>query len=299
MGGQGALDSEALFSKIKEKIKVKERSNPAFRDDRKDWEFQRKRRGYKKWYAIAAVMVLVGCLAFWGAKMDKSEHSMPVQKIEMITKSTSIGQKLQLTLVDGSHVYLNAGSKLIFPRHFDDQVREVYLEGEAFFDVERDEQRPFIVKTPNTTTRVLGTSFVVKESGHLGETKVGVLTGKVKVTNNVMDENSERKLQFTLLPMEAVSYSYVDGSMTKSRVEYDEMFAWKDNIISFKAASFQEVIAVLTKWYGVRFDIRKGFSSSKDFTGRFEHESLDHVLEGLSFTFQFNYRIEKEKILIY
>lgn len=104
MGGQGALDSEALFSKIKEKIKVKERSNPAFRDDRKDWEFQRKRRGYKKWYAIAAVMVLVGCLAFWGAKMDKSEHSMPVQKIEMITKSTSIGQKLQLTLVDGSQI---------------------------------------------------------------------------------------------------------------------------------------------------------------------------------------------------
>ncbi|AWW29207.1 hypothetical protein DN752_03095 [Echinicola strongylocentroti] len=296
-GAEEMVDSKKLFEKIAAQISKEEQAlkNINIAQVRTDRRAKDKKK--KMWYVVAAMISMVAAVSFFILQHGSPKEREKKQQVtpKMVTKTTEYGQKLKLTLADGSHVHLNAGSKLIFPNHFGDTVREVYLEGEAFFDVERDENRPFVVKTPRTVTKVLGTSFVIKELTNSDQTKVGVLTGKVKVSA----QNSGEELSYLLLPMEAVSYSSIEGSMKKNRVQYDEMFAWKDNVISFKAAGFKEVVEVLTKWFGVEFEIRKGFTSRKDFTGKFEQQSLEQILEGLGFTFEFKFRIENNNVIIY
>lgn len=292
-----------------------ERINAHILEEEKDSLIQRKsakiapfihgsvaRPWYKKWFTMAASVGLVIMVSMWWIlfhKESKVEQQKPSLALELVTKTTPYGQKLKLMLADGTHVHLNAGSKLVFPRRFDDGVRSVYLEGEAFFDVSRDENWPFEVKTHHATTQVLGTSFVVRDLPDQKNTKVGVLTGKVKVTEKAGREDAAGEGSFLLLPMEGVAYSAEEGALSKFKFEYDEMFAWKDNVIHFKMASFNEVTGVLTRWFGKEFEVRKGFTSKKDFTGKFDNQSLDHILEGLSFTFGFHYRIEDKKVIIY
>ncbi|GGF41002.1 FecR family protein [Echinicola rosea] len=295
-GAKGMVDSKKLFEKIEEQISKEEQALRNIKIDRVSTVRRGEDKRIKRWYMAAAMIGMLAIVSFLILKQSSMKEETKTEvPVAMVTKTTEYGQKLKLTLADGSHVHLNAGSKLVFPKRFEGAMREVYLEGEAFFDVHRDEKKPFIVKTPHTLTKVLGTSFVVKELTNSDETKVGVLTGKVKVSA----QNSGEELSYFLLPMEAVSYSSVDGSMKKRRVHYDDMFAWKDNVISFKRASFKEVVDVLTKWFGVEFEIRKGFTSKKDFTGKFEPQSLEQILDGLSFTFGFRFQIENNKVTIY
>ncbi|MBD8491286.1 FecR family protein [Echinicola sp. CAU 1574] len=299
------INSELLLEKIKTRIESENSktlgigvsTEPILQETKKI-----NKKWYKGLYRIAGVLSVLFALAFLWFKQinDNDNQEMDTsKKVEMITKSTPLGQKLKITLADGSHVHLNSGSKIVFPRHFKGNKREVQLEGEAFFDVARDEKKPFLVHTQSTTTQVLGTSFVIQDFKERKSTKVGVLTGKVKVTGKSASGDEIEDKSYFLLPMEAVSYYAEDGSMKKCKVSYDDMFAWKDNVISFKSSNFEEVTSVLRRWFGVQFELRKGFSSRKDFTGKFDNQSLDQILEGLSVTFGFKYKIKEDIVIIY
>jgi ferric-dicitrate binding protein FerR (iron transport regulator) len=220
------------------------------------------------------------------------------QSAELIEKQNPKGQKSTFKLEDGTVVKLNAGSKLTFKKVFAGHERKVILEGEAFFDVKRHENRPFIVETKGLTTTVLGTSFNIKSYQEEGKASVAVASGKVKVMKS--HEPSILGNQYILLNKnQMVTYNLSDNSITKNESISEEVFSWKDNIIHFNQTEFNFIVSTLERWYGVEFIIESKKSFAGRFNAKYYDEPLDLILEGLKGEYDFKYRIEEEKVYIY
>lgn len=170
---------------------------------------------------------------------------------EIVTKKTLKGQKLNLFLGDGTEITLNAESSIRFPKIFEGETREVFLEGEAFFDVYPDKERPFIITSDKLQTTVLGTSFNVRSYKDENNISVAVLSGKVKV--KAIDEKQKVIADNLLVPNEMLRFSKKDHGLVKKSVDIDKVLAWKNKTILFEKASFKEIIKELSRWYGVEF----------------------------------------------
>lgn len=228
--------------------------------------------------AASFLILATVALAFYSFNNESNENEIP-----LITKSNPNGFKSTFQFPDGTIVKLNAGSTLKYPEQFNDTKRLVSLEGEAFFDVVRDESRPFIVQSKDISTTVLGTSFNINASDDL--VTVAVATGRVQV------EGGGKKVLLT--PGEMASYR--DNQLSQSTVNLEKRLAWKDNILIFENASLSYVVAELEKWYGIAI---KNDVENKEclFTGRFENENLINVLEALKFSIGINYEKENKKV---
>lgn len=193
------------------------------------------------------------------------------------------------TLPDGTVVELNANSTLKYPSSFSVNERNVYLEGEAFFDVEPDTKRPFKVHSGQLTTTVLGTEFNVKYMPGLGDVEVALVEGKVEVL--VPDEEGGNS-SVTLKPNQWVRYSNIDSQMAVQEGARTKIL-WRDGILEFKENSLLEVASTLENWYGVDIEIEDPSANDMKITGTFENESLEHVLETLNFVAGVEYTLEK------
>ena len=228
---------------------------------------------------------------------EKLSDKVNLAQIEYITKETVPGEKLTLKLNDGSIIRLNSNSKIRFPKIFKGNKREVFMEGEVFFDVHRDESKPFLVHSRDLITSVLGTSFAIKEDTSAQLIEVAVLTGNVKVAR-VADSGNNEEEELYLEPMKAASLNKSNGSFEKIKVEYDKAFAWKDNVLVFQNMNLEEILKKLENWYGVKFIQKRRIQGLKDYSGRFEDQTLEEVLIGLSFTYDFEYEIQESQIII-
>ncbi len=256
-------------------------------EDEKEWIHERN-AGWRSMGKIAAVIILliIGTIAFINQdKIFKGPEEIPEQ-LAAIVKHTENGQKRIINLPDGSKVTLNSASTLEISSDFmQDNSRIVSLKGEAFFEVENMPEKPFLVKTEKITTRVLGTSFNV-EAYQTDKIKVAVNTGKVQVAN------SEGSVD--LVTDEMAIYNEQDGII---KTHFDPMleFGWKDGYLIFDQADFKTMVNKLERWYGVNI-IVKGEMPLDTFSVKYHNESLETVLEGLSFSGNFEYQL-KEKML--
>lgn len=249
-----------------------------------------------KWYGIAAaiaVLVATGITYF-----GKTSPNAPT----LITQRMASGQKGNLTLPDGTKVNLNSDSKLVFPESFAGDTREVVLEGEAFFEVKRNEEKPFLVRTGNLTTKVLGTSFNIKAYGDDKQIAVSVATGKVEVTeqrNASADNGVEAVAKILLTPNEQVVYNEEDRSLTKKEVTAGSIAAWKDGVLFFERTPFGEVVQTLERWYGVNIELENPDLDNCLIRGKHEKQNLSTVLQALQFSMDITYEInEKGSITI-
>lgn len=299
---RGGLD---LLAKIHLKIEEEESLMPYYQKTNEN--YTRERTSAKgrpvKWkigVAVSVVLTILFC-SFWIFSLYQEEKNPQLAENEVpefIVRETKVGEKLKLKLSDGSIILLHSNSKIRFPKSFSPFSREVYLKGEAFFDVQRDEAKPFIVHSRDLITSVLGTSFSIKEDTDGEFSQVAVLTGRVKI-NNSSDLGNNGVNELILEPMNAANFNSGIGEMIKVKIDYDQVFAWKDNVIVFQNVGFQDVINRLENWYGIRFIVNKPIQGAKDYTGRFEDQTLEEVLLGLSFTFDFRFKIEESVISIY
>lgn len=195
-------------------------------------------------------------------------------------------------LPDGSLVKLNANSKIEFPSRFSDTLREVRLIGQAFFDVQRDEKVPFVVKAGDLNVKVLGTSFDVDSRPENLLQKVALLTGKVQVSSL---EGGQEYLN----PLQMISYSKEKQEMVKGMFDPEETTGWKDGIIKFNNTDFREVFKTLEEWYDVEITISEEANFKGGLNGRYENEVLDNVLAGLSYAEGFKYKIENKHVTIF
>ncbi len=246
----------------------------------------------------AVILVFISFLAVMIFQEYKDRANDTNGEVSLIKKQNPIGQKTTFKLSDGTVVKLNAGSKLTYSKEFTGEERRVKLEGEAFFDVKRDESKPFVVETKYLTTIVLGTSFNIRSYPEDGESSVAVASGKVKVMKS-QDINTPGSQYYLLNKNQMVTYNLSENSITKKEEINLDVFAWKDNIILFDGADFNSVINTLKRWYGVEFVIKTKKVFAGRFNAKYEDQPLDLVLEGLKGEYDFDYEIDGKKVYIY
>ena len=241
--------------------------------------------------AVAVVLlVAVGLILNRFHRSDIKQEAIAGAK--EIIKETKSGEKLKTMLPDGTMVYLNAGSQLIYPSFFDDSSRVVKLMGEGYFEIAKDKARPFTVKTASMDITALGTAFCVNVSESNQLDHVALVSGTVLITNT---NNEQIKIDSGY----TVRLSREDYKFSKFDINYLTEVSWKDGTLHFDNSSFNEIVQTLELNYGVRFIKDKPLDKISDtYTGTFKNESLDNVLKVLSFSMNFNYTINGKSVLI-
>jgi transmembrane sensor len=235
---------------------------------------------FRRWLKMAASVALilsVGLAYYFNRTIDTESN--------WITITAEYGQKRTVKLSDGSIVKLNSGSSLSYSKVFD--RREVILRGEAFFDVTRDESRPFQIITGTLTTTVLGTSFNIQSYPEDSSIVVSVTSGKVKLQHtNTLTQNTE-----ILTPGEQGIFDRKSASLTKTHVSGGSYLAWQENILVFDRSPLREVKIRLERWYGVEVELEQAMDSNCLVEGSYTSEKLVNVLESLKFLGVLDYKI--------
>jgi ferric-dicitrate binding protein FerR (iron transport regulator) len=251
---------------------------------------RRKRKSFclslAKYGTVAAVFI---CLWFIFRHNSPSENVKNFTYIEAPT-----GQRVFLTLADGSKVWLNSRSKLTFSNDFNKTERIVELDGEGFFSVHKNEQKPFTVKTRQYDIKVTGTEFNVFAYAASPIFETNLVNGSVSIY-----DKEEKCKALQLSPKEK---GYVEqGKLRKSIRLFDQYRHIEDGIYSFENMSLLELIKHLELWYDVKFEITNPQVAEYAFEGKFRQaDNIENVLNAIKETGKFNYRLkDKELIEIY
>lgn len=246
-----------------------------------------------RYSAVITLLSAIG-IALWLGKHQLLDSTSKQVETSLIYKETQPGQKLSVTLPDGSLIKLNSDSKICYPSDFGKKSRILEMEGEAFFDVVHDESNPFIIRTGTLETTVLGTSFNINAYQENDQIRVAVLRGKVKVS----EPAGKLEEVGMLSPKEMLSYVKKDGRGHKTEISIEDIFSWKDDIILFKNANYPQIKKTLERWYSVEFVNKNQLNIQEDFSGRFENTSLERVLDALNYTSRFTYKLINNKVMI-
>ena len=199
----------------------------------------------------------------------------------------------RLVLGDGTKGWLNSASSLNYPVQFAEKERCVELDGEAYFEVTPDPERPFIVKSGDVQTRVLGTAF--NFSAYRGEnaSTITLLTGKVAVS---APGHAER----VLLPGQQLKYDAENRKTVIKEVDAEDFVVWKDGLFLFNDCGLEEIIPRLSRWYGVTFHYdREKFGDLKFYIKTRRYEDIGTILNLLKLTENVTYSIEGNEVTLY
>ncbi len=218
-------------------------------------------------------------------------------KDEINTIRIPNGRKFQLVLSDGTEIYLNSGSVLKYPSQFiAGNLRQVELVGEAFFKVAKNRNDAFIVKTNGVATEVFGTEFNVSSYENedfsevvLVEGSVGIFYGKER-----FDKNTDRYLE----PNQMAKYEKNTKNIIINTVDVADHIAWVNGVLLFKNESFESIMKKLERHYNVEIDITYEQIKKEKFTGQFDVESIDNVLNTFKLNTSFNFEINENKLTI-
>ncbi|CAM4152109.1 FecR family protein [Zobellia nedashkovskayae] len=226
--------------------------------------------------------------------LNYAENDAPNQKLVYNQLTVPYGKKFQLQLSDGSHVFLNSGSKLRYPVNFiEGMPRNVYLDGEAYFSVEKDTERPFTVVTHDMDTRVLGTEFNVSSYMNENNTSTVLVEGSVVVFKS--DENEMTEL-VKIKPGERAVFE--NDEIGVSTVSIDKYIAWKEDKLLFEDDQFYLILNELERNFNVTIENKYVALGDKRFTGSFDGETLEQILKICSEHTPFDYAINADKITI-
>lgn len=237
----------------------------------------------------AAVAILI---VFAGLTYLVFPELATLNKPEFVVKSNPSGQKSTHFLPDGSKVYLNAESSITYIADFDGELREIELKGEAYFEVAENPEKPFVVRSLDLSTTALGTAFNVRAFKSDPELEVALTSGKVQV------ESKKLSNKHFLQPGEKITYSSGDKVAVRSDFDKVEVIGWKNGVIKFSDAGYEEVKNRLERWYGVNIKSNKQPAQDWTYSGVFENQSLEMILEGMKLTKNFEYKLERKSVEI-
>ncbi len=219
----------------------------------------------------------------------------PEQVIVMNEKVTKAGQKSVLTLFDGTKIFLNANSKLRYPTHFGETSREVYLDGEAYFEVVHKDKKPFIVHSLDFSVLVLGTKFNVQAFPDEKDVKISLVDGKVKVSGESISENNKA---IYLEPQQQLVYSKISKQSTIQKFETIKEIGWKDNTYIFDNEPLVNVLRKLERTFAVDFKLADKKRNIK-LTADFKNESFWTVVKTIKSVTKLDYNLKlKEREII-
>jgi transmembrane sensor len=226
-----------------------------------------------------------------------------------------VGSKTMITLSDNTKIWLNSGSKLTYFNYSDFEKREVYLEGEAFFDVTENKHKPFIVKTSDIQVKVLGTKFNVKSYPEENYIETTLITGLIEIEE--ISTAKEQKMNITLHPNQKATFTRTTRKLALDDVSQEKMTprpirkisiiekidpepitSWKDNKLIFNNELFKSLLPKLERWYNVDIQLEDTVINNYRYTGLFEKETVEQALDALKLATPFEYSINKNVITI-
>lgn len=232
--------------------------------------------------SIAATVALLFSLAWIQFGTGKATEGMQAVLVPA-------GQRVQLVLEDGTKVWLNSNSSFTYPTSFGSRRREVVLDGEAFFEVARNEKRPFIVKTKRYDVKVLGTTFNVyayAKEGNVFETSL--LSGSVDVSSNLNDNE-----HVILKTQEKVTE--VNGLLQKNSIDSPDRFRWKDGLICLDDVPFEVLMNKFATYYDIRIKIENPKVLDYRCTGKFrQSDGVEYALRVIQRDLKFTFAREDE-----
>jgi transmembrane sensor len=262
------------------------------------WPSQRGMR----WLKIAAAVIIVplvslGIFLFTGH--DENQVALAPkaleEKAEMI--SNSMDQKSVIFLNDGTKVWLNAESKIMYLKDFQGQsTREVYLEGEAFFDVAHNAEKPFVVNTSSIKIKVLGTSFNVKSYSGENTVETTLVRGKVRIEQS--DVQGLRIGDVELKPNQRAVFNKESKVINIKEVVAANTDEWKQDRLVFDEESMDHVLLQLERWYDVKIHVQNRGRLDCKLTAKIEKETLEEVLKLIELSHDIHYRIEGKEVFI-
>ncbi|MBK6938333.1 MAG: FecR family protein [Chitinophagaceae bacterium] len=278
----------------------------------------------RPWYSsrkllvpVFSLLAVVAAFFFWPRQASVNTPVIIAEKEIKNEISTRNGNRTRIQLLDGSTVWLNAGSKLDYGKDFGGAKREVYLTGEAFFDVAKNPEKPFIIHTNAIDVKVIGTQFNVRCYPTDKMVETSLIKGSVEVLVKNRGEKWVLRPNEKLL-VENISYQPLKKERNVAEpVRARKVFvaikpltyqnndsvsveaAWVKNWLSFKDESFAEVAQKMERWFDVEFEFRNESVKELSMYGTFTSESLQQALEALEFSFGFKYAIQGKKVIIY
>lgn len=240
-----------------------------------------------RYAAVWAGVFLMAMLAVWQIRtFDNTQH------LELRQITNRQGKPLKYLLPDGSEVYLAAGSRLYSPAKFDGNTRELSLEGEAFFQVKRDESKPFIVRTGKIQTRVLGTSF--KINANQGQpVVVSVATGKVTVS---ADNIKQTQTLAILTPGLKVTWNSKTGRAVQGKVDIYGLEQWKSGSMVFDDQTMSQIALELQRRYAVKIDFIDAEMANMQISGTFpSNKTIGQVMTALAIAGKFRFETQNNK----
>ncbi|GAA3749075.1 hypothetical protein GCM10022422_37130 [Flavobacterium ginsengisoli] len=206
------------------------------------------------------------------------------------TLSTPTGGQYNIVLADGTKVFLNAVSSIKYPTQFNGNQRIVELEGEAYFEVAKNKNKPFLVKSDNQTIEVLGTHFNVHAYNNESVVKTTLLEGSVAV--------SSKNQKAILKPGQQSNVSDGSNKIAVKEVDTEAAIAWKNGRFKFDNADLKSVMKQLERWYGIKVEYRGDVSDVRFNGGTFRNKNLSEVLKVLELS-NIKFKVEGKTIIVY
>lgn len=243
-----------------------------------------------KWISVAAsIFILIGAGAMLVTHLDSwnAPEQLSVYNPEGSTPKS-------IFLPDGTEVILNAGSTIVYPSRFNKSIRNVTLTGEAYFDVQKNPDKKFVVQTAQLDVTVYGTQFAVEAWNNDNEVEVTLREGSVGV------KPSDSLSETTLKPGEQACYNKERQTLDIRRVDMDNAFAWKKGIIRFENESLGSIAATLGRTYNVDIEITDDSLRQILFSGEFKKgEELERILKVITSDKRSDYKMDGNHVTLF
>ena len=236
----------------------------------------------------AAILLLITTTGLLINKYYNDINSIP----QLHTVNVPPGQRINLVLADNTSIWLNSNTTFKYPSQFSKKQREVYLDGEAYFNVSADEKHPFIVNTSQGGVKVTGTTFNVSAYSKYDKFETSLFEGSVSVCLN-----TENELISIQPSQKAIAKN---GKLAIVSIEdYDE-FLWRRGLIAFKDKQLQEILSVLEQYFDTEIRIDTDCLPDNTYTGKFRQaDGIDYALRVLQRSIHFTYERDNEEQIIH
>lgn len=278
------VDTETALERTLAKLNLGEKEMVTVRSSKRTW-----------WYAAAAVVtgIAIATYLMWpqvnASSMQSAKLMEPADTAQWLARQNGKATRAVIELGDGSKVWLNADSKIMYPPTFGPSSREVYLTGEAFFNVTTNAAQPFIVHLSQGTVKVLGTSFNIRAYDN-EPVQTSVTTGKVAFIPKY-GVNGQVPDTVFITPDEKVIYHQSAGDLVKEATSGEEDRAWTEGRLVFRDVSLEDICQELERTFGKKIVFTSETPRSYRLTGSFKDNNLSEIMYYLAKSKSFKYSI--------
>lgn len=227
-------------------------------------------------------------------------ESIRVQQCSLDNFNTIVvpyGKRTTITFAEGTKVWLNSGSKLTYPITFDGSRREVYLTGEAVFDVTHDDAHPFYVHSETCAIKVLGTVFNVSTYADDKHTSTALASGSVEIHYN--DNSFFGTSHLTITPGTLAVYHHETKRMQHQKVDVAKYMSWREGKFIFKKQKLTGILKKLSRYFNIPIVVANDALKAQTFSGHLDvKDTIENVLDVIKVTTELDYSMENGKIII-